>query len=170
MKWRPALRRRAVGADVVAALVDLPATDEAMARNQLAIAPIAFHRDNVPLAQRVLGKTLWNAAANVRSRQLGADYNVVPRLGDIGAPSLILTGREDFFCPPKQAERLHRGIPHSELVIFECSGHYPFAEENAAFQDAVRAWLSATQGGEASPERSPGSPSAQPSVTTRSSR
>lgn len=143
-----ALRDRAVSTEVVAALVDLPATDEEMARDQLAIAPIAFHHTNLHLAQRVLGKTLWNAAANVRSRQLGSDYNVVARLGEIGVPSLILTGRDDFFCPPKQAERLHRGICRSQVVIFERSGHYPFAEEDAAFQDAVRGWLSATERGE----------------------
>jgi proline iminopeptidase len=135
------LQRRAVGEEVAAALLNLPATDHEMARNQLAIAPLAFHPANVQLANRVLSKTVWNAAANVRSRQLTADYNVRPRLGEITAPTLILTGREDFFCPPMQAERMHRSIHGSEMVIFERSGHYPFAEESAAFQEALRAWL-----------------------------
>lgn len=135
------LKRRAVSQEVRAALVDLPATDEEMARNQLAIAPLAFRRANMHLAHRVLGKTEWHAAANVRSRLLAPDYNVVSRLGEITARTLILTGREDFFCPPAQAERMRRGIRNSRKVIFEHSGHYPFAEENAAFQDTVRAWL-----------------------------
>lgn len=139
------LQRRAVGGDVAAALVNLPATDQEMAQNQLAIAPLAFHPANVGLANRVLSKTVWNAAANVRSRQLGADYNVRPRLGEIKAPTLILTGREDFFCPPAQAERMYRGIPGSELVIFERSGHYPFAEEGPAFRRSIRAWLQSGQ-------------------------
>jgi len=56
-------------------------------------------------------------------------------------PPLILTGRHDFFCPPSQAARLHRGIRDSELVLFERSGHYPFMEEAAAFQQAVRRWI-----------------------------
>ncbi len=139
------LRRRAVSGDVVQALLDLPASDEEMARNQRAIAAVAFYRTNAILVDRVLGKTVWNAAANVRSRQLATDFNVISRLHEIVAPTLILTGRDDFFCPPAQAERMHRGIRGSEMVIFERSGHYPFAEENAAFQDAVRAWLSVSE-------------------------
>jgi proline iminopeptidase len=135
------LGRRAPSPEVVQALLDLPTSDEEMARNQRAIAPVAFHSTNVALVGRVLDKTVWNAAANVRSRQLAADYNVRSRLGEIVAPSLILTGRDDFFCPPTQAEQMHRGIRGSAMVIFERSGHYPFAEENAAFQNAVRAWL-----------------------------
>lgn len=133
--------RRGVSADVVHALVDLPASEAEMADNQRVLAPLALHHDNVALINRLLGETIWNAAANVRSRELAPDCNVVSRLGEIAAPTLIMTGFEDFFCPPSQAERMHRGIRSSKKVIFEHSGHYPFAEENAAFQDAVRAWL-----------------------------
>lgn len=139
------LQSRAVGETVAAALVNLPATDQEMAQNQLAIAPLAFHPANVQLANRVLSKTIWNAAANVRSRQLGAEYNVRPRLGEITAPTLILTGREDFFCPPAQAERMHRSIANSEVIVLERSGHYPFAEEGPAFRRSIRAWLQSGQ-------------------------
>ena len=69
------------------------------------------------------------------------ECNVVSRLGDIDVPSLILTGRHDFFCPPSQAARLHRGIRASELVLFERSGHYPFVEETDGFRAVVRRWL-----------------------------
>ena len=134
-------QRRGLGADVVNALVDLPTSNEQMARYQRAIAPVAFHRDNVGLVDRVLGKTVWNWEANARSRQMAGDFNVVSRLGEIDVPTLILAGRDDFFCPPSQAERMHRGIRGSTKVIFEHSGHYPFAEENGRFQEAVRRWL-----------------------------
>src|SRR5262249_23618202 len=95
---------------------------------------------------RVLSQTVWNAAANVRSRELAPLYNVSSRLREISAPTLILAGGEDFFCPPAQAERLHEGIAGSSLVVFQRRGHHPFAEENGAFQDAVRAWLRAAAG------------------------
>ena len=137
------VQRRGVDTEVVSALVNLPATDAQMAHDQLAIAPLAFHPHNVHLAARVLGGTIWNAAANVRSRQLASLFNVRSRLRHISAPTLVLAGREDFFCPPAQAARLRAGIPGSRLVIFERSGHYPFAEEAPAFQDAVRTWLQA---------------------------
>ncbi len=135
------LQRRNIPDEVASALLNLPATDAEMAHNQLAIAPVAFHPSNAHLAARVLGGTLWNAAANARSRELASLYNVRSRLREISAPTLIVTGRQDFFCPPVQAERLHEGIAGSRLVIFERSGHYPFAEENGAFRDAVRTWL-----------------------------
>ncbi|HVM98238.1 MAG TPA: alpha/beta hydrolase, partial [Candidatus Acidoferrales bacterium] len=112
-----------------------------MAQNQLAIAPLAFHPRNTHLANRVLGQTIWSAAANVRSRELAPLYNVRLRLHEITAATLILAGREDFFCPPAEAEYLHEGIAGSNLVVFENSGHYPFAEESTAFHAAVRNWL-----------------------------
>ncbi len=76
---------------------------------------------------------------------LMADCDVVARLGEIEAPTLILAGRHDFFCPPSQAARMHRGIRGSELVMFERSGHYPFIEEAAPFQYDVRRWLARLQ-------------------------
>lgn len=134
-------QRRALTSEVLAGLVELPTSNKEMERYQRAIAPVAFHRTHSRLIDRVLGETVWNWEANVRSRRMAAEFNVVARLGEIGAPTLILTGRDDFFCPPAQAERMHRGIRGSTKVIFERSGHYPFAEENAAFQNAVRGWL-----------------------------
>ncbi|MFC1923348.1 alpha/beta fold hydrolase [Chloroflexota bacterium] len=68
-------------------------------------------------------------------------YNVVSQLDKIRVPTLILTGRDDFICPPSQAEIMHKGIPNSELVILEHSGHFPHFEETNAFFKAVRSWL-----------------------------
>jgi proline iminopeptidase len=39
---------------------------------------------------------------------------------------------------------MHEGIPNSELVIFERSGHAAHVEEPEAFFDAVRGWLQHT--------------------------
>src|SRR5215213_7024615 len=71
-------------------------------------------------------------------------WSVVPRLGEVSVPTLILVGRDDFICPPSQAKIMHEGIPHSELVVFERSGHFPYIEEPEAFFDAVRGWLQRT--------------------------
>jgi pimeloyl-ACP methyl ester carboxylesterase len=37
--------------------------------------------------------------------QLMATCDVASRLGDIEVPTLILTGRHDFFCPVSQGEK-----------------------------------------------------------------
>jgi proline iminopeptidase len=61
--------------------------------------------------------------------------------GEISTPTLILVGRDDFVCPPSQAKIMHEGIPNSELIVFEKSGHFTHVEEPEAFFDAVRGWL-----------------------------
>lgn len=79
------------------------------------------------------GRTDWHRVA----RKL--DY--APRLGEIDVPALILVGRHDPQYPPAASEELAAGIPHSHLVYFEDSGHYPFIEEPEAFWQAVDHFL-----------------------------
>ncbi len=71
-------------------------------------------------------------------------WSVVPRLGEISGPTLILVGQDDFICPPSPAKIMHERIPNSELVVFERSGHFPYLEEPDAFLDAVCGWLRRT--------------------------
>ncbi|MEV4534427.1 alpha/beta hydrolase [Asanoa sp. NPDC049518] len=63
------------------------------------------------------------------------DYR--PDLKEITAPTVVLTGRHDFICGPVWAELLHAGIPGSELVILENSGHFGQIEEPDGFLDAI---------------------------------
>ena len=39
------------------------------------------------------------------------------------------------------AERLHKALSNSEMVVFEESGHFPFIEEPGRFVSTVMAWL-----------------------------
>jgi proline iminopeptidase len=136
------LQRRAASAEVVTALLEVATNDAEFARGQkLATATLGFHTCDPERAERLFSSTVWSPAACARSRELMADCNVVSRLGEIEVPTLILAGRHDFFCPPSQSVRMHRGIRGSEMVVFERSGHYPFVEEAEAFRDAVRDWL-----------------------------
>ena len=91
----------------------------------------------------LLKNTIIKLSGNAREGEL-ASYNVVPRLGEIQVHTLILVGRDDFVTPPSQAEKLHKGISNSELVIFENSGHFPFLEESDAFFKTVRDWIKRT--------------------------
>src|SRR5205823_2204367 len=45
----------------------------------------------------------FSAAASKRGSELVQGYDVVPRLGEIRVPTLVLTGRDDFIAPPSQA-------------------------------------------------------------------
>lgn len=68
-------------------------------------------------------------------------YDCRPELGRIACPTLVMVGRHDWICPVDQAEEIHALIPHSELAIFERSGHSPQVEERDAFTERLRSFL-----------------------------
>jgi proline iminopeptidase len=142
------LQRRAPAPEVLTAFLDVPLDDAEFARGQeLVAATLGFHHFDPRLAESLFRSTRWSAAACRRSRELMADCDVASRLGEIDVPTLVLVGRHDFFCPPSQAARLQRGIRGAEMVVFEQSGHYPFAEEPEGFRHAVRKWLARHEAG-----------------------
>ena len=59
-------------------------------------------------------------------------------LVEIGVPTLIVVGRDDFVTPPSQARILNEDIPTSELIVLERSGHMPWLEEPDAFLGAIK--------------------------------
>jgi proline iminopeptidase len=105
------------------------------------IEPLYFHTYDADLAERVMGKTIVSVEAGEAGDAIIEDWDLTRRLGEISAPTLILVGKDDFICPPSKAKIMHEGIPCSELVVFERSGHFTHVEEPEAFFDAVRGWL-----------------------------
>ena len=69
------------------------------------------------------------------------DGELAARLADVRAPTLVVAGRHDRICSVEDAERLARAVANERFIVFERSGHLPFVEEQAAFLDAVRAFL-----------------------------
>ena len=57
----------------------------------------------------------------------------------IRVPTLIVWGRKDQLVPVENAERLHRAITGSTLVIFDQLGHVPHEE------DPVRSYIPVKQ-------------------------
>lgn len=56
-------------------------------------------------------------------------FDVMPRVGEIQAPTLILVGREDRMTPVKYSEFLKSKIPNSELVVIDHAGHSVMIEK-----------------------------------------
>jgi proline iminopeptidase len=138
-------KRKGATEEMTAVLHAPELTDDAQMKHALqAIIPLYFHKFDANLANRFFENTVWSASAWTRSDQLLPGYNIIPRLSEIYAPTLILVGRDDFICPPSQAQILHNGIRNSTLVIFEQSGHLPYIEEPGAFFAAARQWLKRT--------------------------
>jgi proline-specific peptidase len=73
-------------------------------------------------------------------------WNVRERLGEIGVPTLVVSGRYDEATPAMQ-ETLVRGIAGAEQRIFEHSSHLPHAEEPEAFRAVVADFLDRAEEG-----------------------
>jgi len=100
-----------------------------------------FTNEIESLINNMIEKMIMVPELNVRSDELFETYDVSSQLKNIEIPTLILVGKDDFICPPSQAQRLNDGIPNSELYVFEKSGHYPFYEETDNFFKVIRDWF-----------------------------
>lgn len=81
-----------------------------------------------------------------------AEWDVIPRLGEIGVPTLVVSGRHDLVSPAVSAA-LYRGIPGSEWVVFEHSAHVPHLEEPQRYLEVLDGFLARVEaGGRVSPD------------------
>lgn len=65
-------------------------------------------------------------------------FSLVDSLDRIKCQTLIVAGTNDFICSPKEAQRLHLGLPNSKLLVIEKAGHFPWIEQPEEFFSWVR--------------------------------
>ncbi|MBY0524412.1 MAG: proline iminopeptidase-family hydrolase [Gemmataceae bacterium] len=94
----------------------------------------SFTRLRAEVYQTMNGPSEFHVIGNLK------DWNVVPRLGEIHVPTLVLSGRYDE-ATPLVAETVHRGIPGSEWVLFEQSSHSTHLEETERYLEVVERFL-----------------------------
>lgn len=70
-------------------------------------------------------------------------FDVIARVGEIHASTLVLCGREDRMTPVKYSEFLASRIPNARLVLVEGAGHFVMVEKPAAVNEALVDWLPA---------------------------
>lgn len=68
-------------------------------------------------------------------------FDVMDRLGEIAAPTLVICGQEDRLTPPKYARHLAETIAGGRLVLVERAGHFPHLEQPEAVNQAIRRFL-----------------------------
>lgn len=71
----------------------------------------------------------------------GTTFNVEDRLGEIRAPTLVVTGERDGVVPPRNAELLAERIPGAVLDVIPGAGHLAFIEQPERFNADVIAFL-----------------------------
>lgn len=71
--------------------------------------------------------------------------DLTPRFGEIKIPAMVLWGTHDLITPAINAEPAYRALgaapQDKELVLFDDSGHNPWAEEQDKFAQAVTRFL-----------------------------
>ncbi|MFH1929204.1 MAG: alpha/beta fold hydrolase [Chloroflexota bacterium] len=72
-------------------------------------------------------------------------HDVRERLGDIAAPTLVITGDQDILVPRQYAEILCQSIPDCRLVVIEGAAHVVNIEQPEAFNAAVLSFLAEAQ-------------------------
>lgn len=119
-----------------------PARDDAhLAEVYRQIMPLYFHRWE-PRYLDALARTAFSAEGYNRGSELLATYNVTAELSRIAAPTLVISGDDDFITPADLCgARVARGIPGARQAVIAASGHYPFDENPAAFDAALRPFL-----------------------------
>jgi pimeloyl-ACP methyl ester carboxylesterase len=68
-------------------------------------------------------------------------FDVMPRLGEIHCPTLVICGTEDKLTPPKYATFLTERIAGAELKLIEGAGHMVMVEQPELVAEAISAAL-----------------------------
>lgn len=73
-------------------------------------------------------------------------FDVRERIGEITAPTLVITGSEDRMTPPPFGQWLAERIPGAHFVLVEGAGHMVMLEKPEDVAGVVRDWLKAIEG------------------------
>lgn len=68
-------------------------------------------------------------------------FDYTDRLHEIRCPTLVLAAAHDWICASQHSQIIAERIPRAHLKIFANSGHMLSSDENAAYLQAVRGFL-----------------------------
>jgi proline iminopeptidase len=108
------------------------------------VLPLYLHRPEKTLAlarQHLSGPISSYAFASQFAADAANRTDLTQSLDQIKAKVLIVVGLHDYICPVALSEHLHKGIPQSQLTIFEESGHFPWLEEPEKFWTILNGFL-----------------------------
>jgi proline-specific peptidase len=90
-------------------------------------------------------RTMWGPTEFLATGNLG-DWDITPRLGEIGVPTMLFSGRYDE-ATPRVVQAMHDAIPGAEWVIFEQSSHMPHVEETERYLQVLSDYLDRVEAG-----------------------
>ena len=119
-------------------------SDEELAR--LVYREMPFYFAHYGDAERAYVETLSAEIPNADTlrffnQEVFETFDLRPQLGQIQAPTLVITGDEDFITGPVCADEIAAGIPGAEKVLLPGIGHFVFVEGPEAWRDALLSFL-----------------------------
>jgi pimeloyl-ACP methyl ester carboxylesterase len=92
-------------------------------------------------ADTLRSETINADALLLFNREIFNTFDLRDRLHSITAPTLVITGEDDFICGPLCAAEISAAIPGAREVIVGDAGHMLFIEQPQAFHDEVAGFL-----------------------------
>jgi 3-oxoadipate enol-lactonase len=97
------------------------------------------------LRERFLAINTANQLRANLTDSLEADDDIAS-LRTITAPTLLLTGDDDFLVARSTLEEIARAMPRATVEIFAECGHLPYFEQPDRFQDSISRFVAAVEG------------------------
>lgn len=96
------------------------------------------------LRERFLAINTANQLRDNLQDSLDADDGIAS-LRTITAPTLLLTGDDDFLVARSTLEEIARAMPRASVEIFGGCGHLPYFEQPDRFQDSISRFVAAAE-------------------------
>jgi pimeloyl-ACP methyl ester carboxylesterase len=80
-------------------------------------------------------------ALKLFNEEIVGTFDLRPELPRITAPTLVITGEQDFICGPVCSREIADGVDGADLVLLEDCGHVVFVEQPERFAGAVASFL-----------------------------
>lgn len=117
-------------------------TPELVGKMMKEVGPYFFAPDNMKMAEAVFSFTGMNVAMLDRFvTELYPAYDLRSEVHNITAPTLIISGDQDWLTTPSGSRFLHQQIVNSAHIEFEDTCHLAFAEAPKRFFDTVQGFV-----------------------------
>jgi pimeloyl-ACP methyl ester carboxylesterase len=82
-------------------------------------------------------------ALKLFNNEVFTTFDLRPELGRITAPTLVITGEDDFITGPVNAREIAAEVDGADLVLLPDCGHFIFVEQSERFAEAIGEFLAA---------------------------
>ena len=140
---------RALDADTEAdAGATLPGDEEAWIKLFDAVWPLYFFdptsERGSPHLERIRSEVRMNMAMGFAwygEVTAFENISILPELGGVRCPTLVVAGEYDFICGPAWNRPIADAIPGSTYVEIAEAGHFPHYEQPEEFRSTLSAWM-----------------------------